>query len=99
MHSDYAVDGVEDLKDQLKNTDFNLVGDSEDKDTFNQFIKDDTQPLVLIKIWRPVKTILKDPLAMSDWSTVNPEVEAHAYRFGTKRISVVQWNWKANQRW
>lgn len=37
--------------------------------------------VLLVNIWRPLKTITKDPLAVCDWSTVSPEADLVPLKF------------------
>jgi hypothetical protein len=36
--------------------------------------------VMLINVWRPLKTITKDPLAVCDWSTVDVKADLEGYR-------------------
>jgi hypothetical protein len=37
---------------------------------------------IVVNVWRPIKQIFKDPLALCDWRTVNPETDI----FNDRRI-------------
>lgn len=37
--------------------------------------------ILFFNIWRPLKTVTKDPLAVCDWSTVSPETDMIPIRF------------------
>lgn len=37
--------------------------------------------VVLINVWRPLKTIKRDPLAVCDWASVTPETDMVPLRF------------------
>lgn len=98
VHGDYAVNGINELKQEFRDSKLNLVGTSEDKDNFNKLIADESQRFVVIRVWRPVYTILKDPLTVVDWATVVPEVDGHPYQ-PEGNHPVTLWNWSKKQRW
>ncbi|KAJ4411334.1 hypothetical protein N0V82_009023 [Gnomoniopsis sp. IMI 355080] len=49
--------------------------------------------MVLINVWRPLKTIKRDPLAVCDWASVKPETDMVPLRF------VVPDSWSELAKW
>lgn len=57
--------------------------------------------IILINVWRPLKTIKKDPLAVCDWSSVNldSEIIPLRFKFPTQWNELGWWRHTDNHKW
>lgn len=57
--------------------------------------------VLLINVWRPLKTITRDPLAVLDWTSVNPESDAipMKFNFPDKWNELGKWRYTDEHQW
>lgn len=57
--------------------------------------------VVLINVWRPLKTITRDPLCVSDWATVAPreDLVPLRFRFPDRWNELGKWTHSARHDW
>lgn len=57
--------------------------------------------VLLVNVWRPLKTITKDPLAVCDWSSVDPHAQAIPLRFTHADTwhELRQWRYDDSHKW
>ncbi|KKK12514.1 hypothetical protein P175DRAFT_0483398 [Aspergillus ochraceoroseus IBT 24754] len=68
VHSDFTVAGaMENLRATIK-----------DPAELEQILQG---RVMVINVWRPLRTVTKDPLAVCDWTSVKPSEEWNAHRF------------------
>lgn len=89
VHCDFSQSGaVQHLRDTVK-----------DDGKYNRFLEEGR--VLAINVWRPLKEIRKDPLAVCDWTSVTPETDLVANRMifahGWKELALVNFNEK--HRW
>lgn len=70
MHSDFSPAGAQPILERF-------VTDAEDRERLTRGRR------VLINVWRPLKTIKRDPLAVCDWASVTPAKDMVPLRFVT----------------
>lgn len=68
VHSDFTTEGAQKT---LETT----VPDAEERERLSR------GRVVFINVWRPLKTIKRDPLAVCDWASVTPETDMVPLRF------------------
>lgn len=78
VHSDYSETGAHEVIQDIIESKYEMEG--ADAEKFKILAQNKDNRVVLINVWRPLKTVYKDPFATSDWRTVMPDQEAHCYR-------------------
>lgn len=83
VHSDFTPSGaIQHLHDTIK-----------DKNELDRLL---SSRYLIINVWRPLKKIRKDPLAVCDWASVDPEKDLVAYRMtfphGWKELAKANFN-------
>ncbi|KIM92869.1 hypothetical protein OIDMADRAFT_138871 [Oidiodendron maius Zn] len=83
VHSDFTPSGaIKHLQDTIK-----------DETELNRLLGG---RVLIINVWRPLKKIFKDPLAVCDWTSVDPETDLVTYRMvfsqGWKELAKANFN-------
>ncbi|KAH9817853.1 hypothetical protein DFH28DRAFT_1106135 [Melampsora americana] len=97
IHSDLSIKGAESLKEELERKYIKSPYKRDRK--FGQSIKDGKR-LVVFNVWRPIKIVKDNPLAICDWNSIKEEDKME---FGLKPTShgnaIQTWKYGDHQRW
>ncbi|CAH7675474.1 hypothetical protein BY996DRAFT_4596991 [Phakopsora pachyrhizi] len=99
VHSDWSPEGAEKILKDIADSKLQLP-QSENLETFKKLYGEPGSRLLIINVWRPLKNVYRDPLAICNWRSAQPKKNALKVDFfSPTRRGCLQWLHIKEHQW
>ncbi|CAH7669764.1 hypothetical protein PPACK8108_LOCUS4405 [Phakopsora pachyrhizi] len=99
VHSDWSPEGAEKILKDIADSKLQLPK-TENLENFKKLYNEPGSRLLILNVWRPLKKVYRDPLAVCNWKSAQPESNALKVDFfSPTRRGCLQWSYLKEHQW